>query len=290
VWSDDQQERAYACFVLALAGRPDHGWNARCANRPRGLRYAARVHVASALLLSGEPRQAAELLGQLGLPVARPRDIGGLLNSEVRDAALLLSAWLDLDPQHAAVPQLVHFLEQRQRDGHWGTTQDNALALLALGKYAQRMPPETAAFTGSLLLPDGHTRALSSTQEVQVTREPGAGGVLRVSNQGPGPLYVAMRHEGVSTATEPEVDHGVQVRRSYLTIRGEPMEVDDLEQGELVIVQLTVDTEGRALDNLAIEELAARGLGNRKSESGHRAAIRVDHGEERLVAVPRPAR
>jgi hypothetical protein len=51
-----------------------------------------------------------------------------------------------------------------------------------------------------------------------VAREPGAGGVLRVSNQGPGPLYVAMRHEGVSTATEPEVDHGVQVRRSYLTM------------------------------------------------------------------------
>lgn len=259
VWSNDQQERAYACFVLALAGRPDHGWNARLREQAAHLRYAARVHVASALLLSGEPRQAAELLGQLGLPVARPRDIGGLLNSEVRDAALLLSAWLDLDPQHAAVPQLVHFLEQRQRDGHWGTTQDNALALLALGKYAQRMPPETAAFTGSLLLPDGHTRALSSTQEVQVTREPGAGGVLRVSNQGPGPLYVAMRHEGVSTATEPEVDHGVQVRRSYLTIRGEPMEVDDLEQGELVIVQLTVDTEGRALDNLAIEELLPAG-------------------------------
>jgi hypothetical protein len=65
-----------------------------------------------------------------------------------------------LDPQHAAVPQLVHLLEQRQRDGHWGTTQDNALALLALGKYAQRMPADgRRLFTGSLLLPDGLTRA-----------------------------------------------------------------------------------------------------------------------------------
>ena len=37
------------------------------------------------------------------------------------------------------------------------------------------------------------------------------------------------------------------------------MEVDGLEQGELVIVQLIVDTEGRALDNLAVEELLPAG-------------------------------
>lgn len=258
-WANDQQERAYACFVLALAGRPDHGWNARLREQAARLRYAARVHVASALLLAGEPRQAGEVLGMLGLPAERPRDIGGLLNSEVRDAALLLSAWLELDPQNAAVPQLVHYLDQRQRDGHWGTTQDNALALLALGKYAQRMPPEEAVFTGSLLLPDGLTRALSSTQEVQVAREPGAGGAMRISNQGPGPLYVATRYEGVSTVTEPETDRGVQVRRSFLNMRGEALEVDELTQGDLIIVQLTVDTEGRTLDNLAVEELLPAG-------------------------------
>ena len=258
-WADDLQERAYACYVLALAGRPNHGWNARLREQAPRLRFAAQVHTAAALLLSGEPRQATELLSQLGLPLARPRDIGGLLNSEVRDAALLLTAWLEVDPQHEVVARLVQYLDSRQVDGHWGTTQDNAMALLALGKYAQRVPADLRPFTGSLALPGGHQRGLASTQEVQVALAPGEGGASRVTNRGPGPMYVSARYEGVSTAPEPDLDRGLSIRREFLNLRGEAMEVSALPQGELVIVRLTVTTQGRALDNLAIEELLPAG-------------------------------
>ena len=258
-WARDMQERAYACHVLALAGQPDHGWNARLREQSSRLRFAARVHVASALLLAGEPRQATELLGQLGLPLAYPRDIGGLLNSDVRDAALLLGAWLEVDPKQAAVAQLVQYLDSRQRDGHWGNTQDNAMALLALGKYAQRVPADKRPFTGVLSLADGATRALSSAKSEQLVFEPGQHGAVKVSNQGPAPMYVSARYEGVGRVPEAEADAGVSVRRAFFTMRGDVLEPNLLEQGELLIVRLTVDTQGRTLDNLVIEELLPAG-------------------------------
>ena len=258
-WADDMQERAYACHILALAGRPNQGWNARLREQADRLSYPARVRVASALLLSGEPRLATGLLASMGLPAARPREIGGLLNSEVRDAALLLMAWLEVDPGHEAVPRLALFIEQRQQDGRWANTQDNALALLALGQYARRVPADDRPFAATLSLPGGAVRAVNNTEDVCVKVEPGEGGTVRVHNQGPGTLYLAVRSEGVSTEPEAEQDRGLNVRRTYLDLRGQPLQVESLVQGDLVIVQLAVDTERRVLENLVIEELLPAG-------------------------------
>ena len=258
-WADDLQERAYACYVLALAGRPDHGWNARLREQAARLRFAARVHVAGALLLSGEPRQATALLTELGLPAARPRELGGLLNSEVRDAALLLGAWLEVDPKNDAVPRLLQLLDQRQRDGHWGTTQENAMALLALGKYAQRVPADGRPFTGTLFLNDGLTRAVNSTQAVRLATAPGEAMGRRIENRGPGTMFVSVRFEGVSSGMEPDVDRGLSVRRDYFDMNNRPLNVDNLAQGGLVIVRLTLDTGGRNLDQVVVEELLPAG-------------------------------
>lgn len=259
VWADDMQERAYACYVLALAGRPDHGWNARLREQAARLRFAARVHVAGALLLSGEPRQATALLEELGLPATRPRERGGLLNSEVRDAALLLGAWLEIDPGQEAVARLVQLLDQRQQDGHWGTTQDNAMALLALGKYARQVAADPRPFTGTLRQSDGLIRAVTSTQDARSATAPGAASVTRLENQGPGMMYAVVRYEGVARTVEPDTDRGLAVRREYLDSTGQPRAVDTLSQGELVVVRLTVDTEARDLDQVVIEELLPAG-------------------------------
>jgi hypothetical protein len=258
-WADDMQERAYACHVLAIAGRPDPGWNARLRELAPRLRFAARVHVASALLLSGEPRQATELLRTLGLPTERPRETGGLLNSDVKDAALLLSAWLDVEPENPAVDQMAQWLDRRQRDGHWGSTQDNAMALLALGKRARRFPSEARPAQGVLTLEGGAQRALTSTQELHLAFAPGEAGALRIANQGPGPLFVGIRLEGIARVSEPETDQGLAVRRTFFDFRGEPLDPADLPQGEGFVIRLTLDPQGRALDNLVVEDLLPAG-------------------------------
>jgi uncharacterized protein YfaS (alpha-2-macroglobulin family) len=234
------------------------------------LTFAARVHVAAALLAAGEPRQATELMHSLGLPDAkRPRDG---FSSGTTDAAQLLAAWLDVAPQNEQAGQLARYLEQRQKDGHWGTTIDNALALLALGKYARFAGPPQPFFA-TLALPGNLTRAASATQEVHWTSAAGQTGAVQIRNDGPGPLYYAFRAEGVpADGAQKEEDAGVKIRREWLDLDGNALDAATIKQGDLVIVRLTLDTLGRDLDNLVIEDLLPAGL---EIENGNLATAQV---------------
>ncbi|NCA83337.1 MAG: hypothetical protein EOM72_11440, partial [Opitutae bacterium] len=258
-WVLEMQSRAHLCHVLARGGRPDAGWNARLREQSGKLNFAARAHAAAALLLAGEPRQALPLMESLALPVSRARVPGRLLDSDVRDAALLLSAWLDVDPENEAVARLAQYLRDRQRDGHWGNTQDNALALLAFGKLARHLPAEAQPFSGTLTLPGGEVRGFSGTNDVAWAFEPGEGGPVTVTNAGPGKLYWMVRHEGVSAAPEAAGEQGVAICREFLDAAGHPVDPSELPQGELIVVQLKVDTKGRRLDQLVIEDLLPAG-------------------------------
>ena len=258
-WNGDMQARAYMCHILALAGRADDGWNARLREQSAKLNFAARVHTAAALLLAGEPRQALPLLESLPLPVARPRTPGHLLDSDVRDAALLLAAWLDVDPENEAVARLAQYLRDRQQDGHWGNTQDDALALLAFGKLARHLPAEEQPFVGRLALPGGETRGFAATNDVRWACEPGTAGATTVKNDGPGKMYLWAQFEGVAAAPEPEKSDVIAVRREFLDLDGNELDPAETEQGQLIVVKLTVDPKGRELDQLVIEDLLPAG-------------------------------
>jgi len=211
------------------------------------------------MILAGEPRRALPLIESLGLPAARARVPGRLLDSDVRDAALLLAAWIEVNPQHEAVTRLAQHLRDCQRDGHWGNTQDNALALLAFGKLARHLPAAEQPFAGTLALPDGSVRAFSGTNDVAWSLGPGRGGAVTVKNDGPGTLYLLIRHEGVSATPEGALEQGVSIRREFLDPEGEPIDPAELPQGELIVVRFTVDTKGRRLDQLVIEDLLPAG-------------------------------
>ncbi len=258
-WTLAMQARAYMCHLLALAGRPDSGWNARLREQAARLNFAARAHAACALLLEGEPRQALPLMEAMALPAARPRVPGRWPDSDVRDAALLLAAWLEVDPENAAVPRLAQLLRDRQRDGHWGNTQDDAWALLAFGKLARRLPDVEQPFSGALTRPDGVRQEFAGTNDVRWAGAPGAGGAVTVANDGPGPMYVLVRHEGVSMVPEEASAQGVALRRDFLDLGGAPLDPATRTQGDLFVVRLTVDAQGRRLDQLVIEDLLPAG-------------------------------
>jgi uncharacterized protein YfaS (alpha-2-macroglobulin family) len=258
-WLYEMDERAYVCQVLALAGCPDAGWTARLREQSGRLYYATRVRVAATLLLMGEPRQAVDILDRLGLPSPRSRLSGYLLNSDVQDAALLLSAWLDVAPDGEAPGRLALYLLNRRADGHWGNTYDNAMALLAIGKYLKHRAGREQPFTGSLTRPDGGVTAVTSTQEVQVAYGPGEVGDVILVNDGPGPMYLSGQFSGVSLTAEPATEQGVKAWREYFDSAGRPVDPATLRQGDLVIVRITVDPLGRELDQLVIEDLLPAG-------------------------------
>jgi uncharacterized protein YfaS (alpha-2-macroglobulin family) len=230
------------------------------------LSYYARLMNASALLVQGEPKRAVALLKELGLPGAGERDQGGCFNSSNRNAALLLSAWLDIDPNNADVMKLVQFLSKAKINGYWGTTQDNAMVLMALGKYAQRIKRESLAFKGMITLPNGTTETFDHTKDRkwEIARE--ETGIITLTNQGPGNLFYSFQAEGVPIDL-PEYykkltakNRGMSVEREWLDDEGNPIDITKVKQNDLVVARITLNPNGHSYDNIAIEDLLPAGL------------------------------
>jgi uncharacterized protein YfaS (alpha-2-macroglobulin family) len=257
-WLDDMETRAYVCHVLARAGTPEVGWTARLHEQGARLTAGGRAHVAAALLLSGQPALARDRLARTPLPDPAPwPGLRATLRSGVRDAGQLLLAWLEVEPAGTEAAALADLLLRSQVDGHWGTTQDDAWALLALGTYAARQPPGGNPAVAGRLSGPGLDKSFDARGLV-VTN---LAGVLTLSNQGPGEVYYLAQAEGVpATGAVPALDQGLLVRRAWLNLAGEPQPLNGLQPGDLVVVRLTVDAQGADVENVVIEDLLPAGL------------------------------
>jgi hypothetical protein len=255
---------AYACYVLARAGSPQYSWMARLeekmreagAGAPMRLSAQARFHLAAAMIACGQKSAALPLVAD-ARPTVAARSTGGALDSPAREEAVMLLVLLDADPQSPQIPALAERLRGHVKIGRWGTTQENAFAILALGKLASRLGRSPEAQV-TMTLPDRSERRLSSREGITLTDLPPGSDVL-VRAEGEGKLYAFWSAEGLAIGDEkvPEEDRGVSVRRAFFTPDGakavDPM---SFEQGRLYQVRLSV-TAPRALDNLVITDLLA---------------------------------
>jgi uncharacterized protein YfaS (alpha-2-macroglobulin family) len=231
-----------------------------------GLSYYARLMNASALLVGGDPKRAVALLKELGLPGPGSRNFGGCFNSPNRNAALLLSAWLDIDPKNDDVFKLVRLLGKSRINGYWGTTQDSAMALMALVKYAQRVKGGVREFKGAITLPGGATEAFDHNTDRTWDIARGEMGVVTLANEGPGLLYYSFESEGVPVDTAEYYkkletrNRGMKVTREWLDDQGKPLDPATIKQNNLVVARITLEPNGHTYDNIVIEDLLPAGL------------------------------
>ena len=124
---------AYACHTLALARRPEKDRMLRLYDASTNLTLLSRARLARAFALSGDRRRAGALLASNVAP------------SSVKDAAFSVLALLEMDPDDARILPLVEYINSRRDRARfcWGTTGDNAHALLAIGAYFRRHPAKT---------------------------------------------------------------------------------------------------------------------------------------------------
>ena len=123
---------AYACHTLALAGTPDRGRMLSLYDARRDLSLLSRARLARAFVLASDRSRALDLLANASAPAS------------VKEAAFALIALLELGAEDARVLPLVEYLNStRVRAKYsWGTTGENAHALLALGEFYRYHPPK----------------------------------------------------------------------------------------------------------------------------------------------------
>lgn len=238
-------EAAYICHVLALAKRPAHGAMLRLFEKCYSLKTEDRFHLARALVRSGDIAKARGVLETV-------KTVYGL-----REAGFGLLVWCEIDPSSTFALNCATEIEKKRTPrGHWGTTQGNALALLALGRLVQHIDLTTKAESASLLW-NGAAKQLTPTNSA-VWTTPHAATLKNTSQE---PVYISrLTHAVPAQPMIANIDQGIAVRRRFLTSDGIETNITSVARGDLLWIEILIDPLQGDKRDLVIEDLLPAGL------------------------------
>ena len=245
----------YSLYVMALAGKPKIVDMNYYRASSKALTIDARYMLACTYLLASDRQGFATLLPPTFAGEQAVNETGGNLSSYTRDMGLVLATLLSADPTNAQIPALTRRLsEQLSHDANL-STQENAVALLALGKAAQRLRSSTATATISGA---GFAQNMASEQTVVANA---AGKILNITAQN-GPVYYSFVAQGASTTgTITPVDNMLKVRRTYRNQAGKEVPGNVFHQNDLVVVELTLSAAaGSTVENVVLSDLLPAGF------------------------------
>ncbi|MEW5724181.1 MAG: MG2 domain-containing protein, partial [Thermodesulfobacteriota bacterium] len=177
----------------------------------------------------------------------------GLMASEARTNALALRALLLADPENPHLAPLARWLTRNRREGHWGSTQSNALVLLALVNYVTVLEKEPPDLTVEALLDQlsvARTRFISFEDPLHEARVPadrlipGARTPLELSYEGKGTVYYTLRLNYALEAPDLEPrPAGFSLGRTYRVVKEGQENAPpgtQFQRGDLVLVEVTM--------------------------------------------------
>lgn len=263
-WSRAGQDsgflRAYAHFVLALDGDTDA---LRQLHRFESAALPPHAHylIAAAIALNTQdPGRAMRHIEQAPAVAFDTREFGGTLNSRVRNTAIELLAYLEIDPDAMEARERAEFLIDyfAQRDRH--TTQDAAFAISALGRYLERTLENLDRAGAEVRAPGAAAPERISGGDAREYVHEGPEGVFTVRNTGAAPIYLNLVTAGIPL--QPPVtaeENGIAISRRIMTSSGSPVGEDALEHGATYVVRWDIRPE-RALEHVVIAELLPAGF------------------------------
>jgi uncharacterized protein YfaS (alpha-2-macroglobulin family) len=271
-YSYHMRSQVYACYVLALAGDPpkssiDYFRD----NKLKELPVSSLYQIAFCYYKMGNQKMANELLPSDIQPVEVERETGNSLASSVRDNAIMLDVLAEINPDSPGIPVLIKSLEDSIVLGRWGTTQENAFVLLAMGKALKKQ--EKANYKGKILV-DGKPYKEFTQTGINIKDEHFAGRKLSVSIKGTGNCYLYWQVYGIPDKNNfDEYDKGISVTRKYLDINGNPIDYKNIKQGDLIIGKVTAKALNKTLENVIIDDMLPSGLEIENPRLSSRAQI-----------------
>jgi len=257
-----ENTRIYACYVLSLLGDPDMGtMNYFREQKLNGLALYSRAQLALAYIHAGDPKTAKAILPSTITPKWEDkRETGGYFYSPVREAALLLDAYVALEDDDPAVPVLIKYINSQTHMGRWYNTQETSFALMALGKAFEKL--SAGKFTGDIKM-DGQTvKSFDSKKAVEYNGVDMGGKKLEITTDGDGTAYYYWEADGVVKGSGPvtSYDKDISIKRVYKDRDGKDLDLGHVPQGQLVVAQITVSGALEDYKNLAVVDLLPAGF------------------------------
>ncbi|MEW6028856.1 MAG: hypothetical protein AB1554_05160 [Chloroflexota bacterium] len=173
-------------------------------------------------------------------------------NSDTRTTAIVLNAFIQLDPQNPITANAVRWLMAHRESGHWYSTQETTWSLIALTnwlvaskeyetdyKYAVGLNGE------SIQQGEANRENLTETVKLQIELEKllkdKANYLVFARGRGAGNLYYTAYLSATLPVEEIQpLDQGMSLSREYFTLDDPKTPITEIERGELVKVRLTI--------------------------------------------------
>lgn len=300
----DPRTRAYALYVLSVAGEGDLAAAQALLDKKDQLDYFSQAALALALFYEGDASGADELMDDLTAAAVETSstahwpqsDADGsysrkAMASTTRATALVLEAFTQIRPASPLLSKAALWLMNKRINGHWRTTQETTYAILALADYIQvsgELEPDygyEVYLNGELLSADVITaaNAMEPIPTIVVLYDQLADGEndVYIVKQGTGQLYYAITlrashlHDGF-VAVQP-AGSGISVTRQY-----QPVSADRTSEGwsvgDLIRVHLSVEAADDAWYVIINDPLPAgcEALNERLNTTSHVAGEEAD--------------
>ncbi|HCN04521.1 MAG TPA: alpha-2-macroglobulin, partial [Bacteroidetes bacterium] len=282
------REVFYSLFVLASMGRQDVPTMNYYRSSPDVLSQDSRYVLACTYLMLGDRATYDKLVPKsFTSENYRPFD-GGSFASPRRDLAFALLAMVHAAPNDPKTAELAKRLSDAMRGGDVWSTQENAFAVLALGKLANK---QIKAGVTCTVTENGKKIATLEGAAASVAVSPGRS--YSVSANG-GTVYWYWSAEGIPTSPRNTTEDVVlKVRRQWLTRDGKPLTSGTVRQNDIIIVKVTVMSTDRVpVRNVVISDVLPGGcelenprlgaMDNTKFASDGAIATYYDYRDDRM--------
>ena len=260
--------QAYAALVLARSQQAPLGALRNIfERRSDALSGLPLVQLSIALQKMGDQPRADQALAA-GLAVTRKGDQWlGDYGSPLRDQALILALLEENDLMTGQREQRLFDLSDQLAASPWLSTQErNSLFLAGRDVLAKPQADWSAQLTSG-----GQTRDLNNRQSGMKLDGPLLNTPLSVRNEGHDTVYQQLTISGYPQQAPVAGGENMSIRRDYLRMSGEPLDLTSLKSGDLVLVHLAVTAKQPVPDALVVDLLPA-GLELENQNLGQSAA------------------
>ena len=260
--------QAYAALVLARSQQAPLGALRSIFERRSDARSGLPlVQLSIALQKMGDQPRADQAL-IAGLAAKRKNDQWlGDYGSPLRDQALILALLEENNLMNSQREQRLFELSDRLAESRWLSTQErNALFLAGRDLLSKPESNWKAQLTSG-----DQTRELNNNQSGFKLEGPLLAQPLTLRNEGSDAVYQQLTISGYPQQAPVAGGENMSIRRDYLGMNGEPLNIKNLKSGDLVLVHVAVTAKQPVPDALVVDLLPA-GLELENQNLGQSAA------------------
>lgn len=245
--------QAYAALVLSRSKQAPLGALRSLFERRADARSGLPlVQLAIALDTMGDkPRADQALLA--GLAAGREKGWLADYGSALRDQALIIALLDEYKLASKDIPDRLFKLSDQLAASPWLSTQERNALFLAGRGLAQQPESKWSAQLDSA----GQVRELNPEQSGLHLEGPLLASPLTLRNEGEQTLYQRLTLSGYPRQAPPASGNNMSIRREYLGMNGQALDLKSLESGDLVLVHLAVEAKERVPDALVVDLLPA---------------------------------